>query len=262
MVLWSFVELSFKVPYTQSSRVSPCKKIVTSKFSCLHFSNPTHKTETGTANSWETPNQTTWTDDFQKHWAAVRSYLLHSFLQVHNDAAHFTSHRELFKSKEPKPFPELNWHVFTFFHLILLCRSQTDHCWRWSSAPIFPFEKERTTQHWYDELGVLVTLSWMRLLSLGAGCGGAGLGFMTQLMMNHNWKPRFHGTLVNYSLRPRAPYSHYLGKYRCNWVPETISSSGQCVIYTVKLDERRWKHASLTQEMVLAPYIWTVGGGL
>jgi hypothetical protein len=57
--------------------------------------------------------------------------------------------------------------------------------WRWSSAPILPLEKERSTQHWY-ELGVLVTLSWMRLISLGAGGEGAGLGFMTQLMMNHN----------------------------------------------------------------------------
>jgi hypothetical protein len=43
---------------------------------------------------------------------------------------------------EPKPFPELNWNVFTFFHLIIvLCRSHTDHCWRWSSAPNFSLRK-------------------------------------------------------------------------------------------------------------------------
>ncbi len=142
MVLWYFVELSFKGPYTQPSAYlqrcslcDPAKILFTSKFSCLLFSNSTHKTETGTANRWETPNQTTWTDHFQKHWAAVRSYLLHSFLQVHNNAANFTSHRQLFKYMEPKPFPELNWHVFTFFRLILPCTSHTDNCWRWSPAP-------------------------------------------------------------------------------------------------------------------------------
>jgi hypothetical protein len=78
MVLWCFVELSFKGPYTQPSAYlqrcsvcDPAKMFFTSKFSCLlFFSNATHKTETGTANRWETPNQTTWTDHFQKHWAS------------------------------------------------------------------------------------------------------------------------------------------------------------------------------------------------
>jgi len=34
----------------------------------------------------------------------VRSYLLHSFLQVHSVAAPFTSHRKVCNDAEPKPF--------------------------------------------------------------------------------------------------------------------------------------------------------------
>jgi hypothetical protein len=40
----------------------------------------------------------------QKHWVAIRSYLLHSFLQVHRAAAPFTSHGNLHNYAEPKPF--------------------------------------------------------------------------------------------------------------------------------------------------------------
>jgi hypothetical protein len=39
----------------------------------------------------------------QKHWAAVRSYLVHSFLQVHSAAESFTSHGNLPSYAEPKP---------------------------------------------------------------------------------------------------------------------------------------------------------------
>ncbi len=40
----------------------------------------------------------------QKHWASVRSHLLHCFLQVHNAAAPFTSHGNACNYAEPKPF--------------------------------------------------------------------------------------------------------------------------------------------------------------
>ncbi len=51
----------------------------------------------------------------QKHWASVRSYLLHSFLQVHNCAAPFTSHGNERNYAEPKPFswPELAYVGFS-----------------------------------------------------------------------------------------------------------------------------------------------------
>jgi len=56
----------------------------------------------------------------EKHWAAVRSYLLHSFLEVDNAAAPFTSNCRLYNFAEP------NQHVLTFLHPILLCRIT---CW-------------------------------------------------------------------------------------------------------------------------------------
>jgi hypothetical protein len=40
----------------------------------------------------------------QKHWAAVTSYLLYSFLQVSSTAVPFTSYRNLCNYVEPKPF--------------------------------------------------------------------------------------------------------------------------------------------------------------
>jgi len=61
----------------------------------------------------------------QKHWVAIRSYLLHSFLQVHRAAAApFTSHGNLHNYAEPNHFPEPNQqqHMLDFLHPILLCR--------------------------------------------------------------------------------------------------------------------------------------------
>jgi hypothetical protein len=40
----------------------------------------------------------------QKHWVAVRSYLLHFFLQVYNAAALFTSHGNVRNYAKPKLF--------------------------------------------------------------------------------------------------------------------------------------------------------------
>jgi hypothetical protein len=66
----------------------PAKIFFTSKFSHVLFCNPTHKTEAGAANRWggrlivNHMDESLWWAN-QKHWAAVRSYLLHSFVQVH-----------------------------------------------------------------------------------------------------------------------------------------------------------------------------------
>jgi len=58
----------------------------------------------------------------QKHWPEVRSYLVHSFLQVHIiAAAPCTTHRRVCKYIEPRLFSEPNRHIFsTFLHPILL----------------------------------------------------------------------------------------------------------------------------------------------
>jgi hypothetical protein len=90
------------------SRCDPLKIFFTSKCSYVLFCNPTNKTETGTANRWGTTianhmDQSLWWAD-QKHWEAVRSYLLHSFMQVHSAAARHTSHGTLRNYAEPKPF--------------------------------------------------------------------------------------------------------------------------------------------------------------
>jgi hypothetical protein len=58
----------------------------------------------------------------QKHWAAVRSYLIHSFLEVHNLGAPFTSHCKLCHYAEPKSFSSAKLAYFDFFHLIFICR--------------------------------------------------------------------------------------------------------------------------------------------
>jgi len=58
----------------------------------------------------------------QKHWEAVRSYLVHSFLQVHSAAETFTSHCNLYHCTEPNLFSESNRHMLDFLHALLLCR--------------------------------------------------------------------------------------------------------------------------------------------
>ncbi len=58
-----------------------------------------------------------------KHWARVRSHLLHSFQQVRKVVAPFTSYRKLCNHAEPKPIFLSQIGIFlTFLHLILLCR--------------------------------------------------------------------------------------------------------------------------------------------
>jgi hypothetical protein len=59
----------------------------------------------------------------QKHWAAVRSHLLHSLWQVHVVAAPFTSHPELSNFAELKPF---SWTKL-FFIQLYCARSHVEH---------------------------------------------------------------------------------------------------------------------------------------
>ncbi len=86
----------------------PTKIFLTSKFSCLLFSNPTHKTEMGTANRWELLianhlDQSLWLAN-QKRGKPVISYLLYSSRQVHVFAALFNSLNKLSKYAGEKPF--------------------------------------------------------------------------------------------------------------------------------------------------------------
>jgi hypothetical protein len=52
----------------------------------------------------------------QRYWEALRSYLLHSSLQVKGAVAPFTSHSKVHNSADPKPA------YFTFLHRNVLCR--------------------------------------------------------------------------------------------------------------------------------------------
>jgi hypothetical protein len=107
------------------------KIFFTSEFSYLLFCNPTHKTETGTqqisngglliANHMV---QSLWWAN-QEHWAVVRSYLLHSFLEVHSIGCWLVrlspaiANCTIMLSRNH--FPDLNQHILTSLHPILLC---------------------------------------------------------------------------------------------------------------------------------------------
>jgi hypothetical protein len=97
------------------------KIFFTSKFSYLFFSNPANKTETGTPNRWGTTNSKPPGPiimmDQSETLSAVRSHLLHSFLQVHSVAAPITSYGNLWCGimLSENHFHEPNWHIWTFF---------------------------------------------------------------------------------------------------------------------------------------------------
>jgi hypothetical protein len=65
-------------------------------------------------------------DDNQKHYAAVRSYLLHSFQQVHSIAAAFTISCRLCNYTSQNYFHEPNQHIVTFFIQFYFAGSHTD----------------------------------------------------------------------------------------------------------------------------------------
>jgi hypothetical protein len=90
-----------------------------SKFSCCFFGNPTKKTITRTAQIWglliaNHLYQSLWSTN-QKYWATVRSNLLHSFLEVHNCVAPFTSHGKLHEFGAEKPISWVKPTHFDFF---------------------------------------------------------------------------------------------------------------------------------------------------
>jgi hypothetical protein len=101
----------------------------TSILSDLPFDNPTHKTKTGIANSWGTTNSKTMGTDYydepiKRHYIAVRSYLLHSFLQLHSVVLQcpFSSNHKLCNHAGPQPFSPTQTSIsFTLLRSILMC---------------------------------------------------------------------------------------------------------------------------------------------
>jgi len=89
---------------------------------------------TGTAYTWEILianhlDQSLWSTN-QKYWAAVRSNLLHSFLEVHNHVAPFTNHGKLqeFSAEKPIFWAELaHFDVFTI-NFIVSSQTLSNHC--------------------------------------------------------------------------------------------------------------------------------------
>jgi hypothetical protein len=123
------------------------------------FSNPTHKTETGTANSWETPSKSNHLDQSLSETLSSKSdhiyYTLFCRCTMMLRISQATANCSNIWSQNHQ-FLELNWHVFTFFHLIILLRrSHSHHCWRWSSAPILPFSKRE------NHPTTLVCMNWV-----------------------------------------------------------------------------------------------------
>ncbi len=60
----------------------------------------------------------------QKYWAAVKSNLLHFFLEVHTCVAHFTSHGKLHEFGAEKP---ISWAKQTYFDLFTINCSVWSH---------------------------------------------------------------------------------------------------------------------------------------
>ncbi len=67
----------------------------------------------------------------QKYWAAVKSYLLHSFLQVHRVDVRFTSYGQMMQWCWAQTKFLNQTGIFWFFFIqFFLCN--TEHCWRCS----------------------------------------------------------------------------------------------------------------------------------
>ncbi len=109
------VTLDFFFPSTLLEHLQQCwvsdpeKIYFTSNITYVIFCSPIHITETLTANRWGTSNrnhldESLWWTNQKQHWAAIRSYLSHSFLHVHTAAVPFTSHGNVRNYAEPKPF--------------------------------------------------------------------------------------------------------------------------------------------------------------
>ncbi len=103
------------------------KIFFTSKFCYVLFCNPTHKTETRTANRWGTTNSKPPGPIIMMRQSETLScswiIFITLFFQVQSAAVPFTSYGQPAPlCCEQNHFPEPNRHVLDFLHLILLCR--------------------------------------------------------------------------------------------------------------------------------------------
>ncbi len=97
------------------------KLILNVRIQAIFFGNPTNKTVNRTALMWglliaNHLDQSLWSTN-QKYWAVVRSNLLHSFLEVHNYVAPFTSHSKLHEFGAEKP---ISWAKPAHFHFLTI----------------------------------------------------------------------------------------------------------------------------------------------
>jgi hypothetical protein len=91
----------------------------------------------------------------QKHWAAVRSYLSHSFLQLNSAAEPFTSHGAIYA--EPQPFSSVKPAYVQFASSIFTVQ---DH------IPSAPTDALRSLLYWQ----LFANLVWGIKFSLEAPC--------------------------------------------------------------------------------------------
>jgi len=96
----------------------PAKYIFTCKFSYLFFCNPTHKTETGTANRWETTNSKPPGQIIMMGQSETLSSSQIITLLLFSAGGLLTSHHKVYNYAEPNYFPDPNRHVLTFLHPI------------------------------------------------------------------------------------------------------------------------------------------------
>jgi len=99
--------------------------------SILTFLQPTHQTEMGTAYMWGTTNSKSLGPIIMMCQSETlrRSQIMFTTLcsasaqlQEHSIAVPFTSQRKLYIMLCQNQFPELNRHILTFLHLIMLSR--------------------------------------------------------------------------------------------------------------------------------------------
>jgi hypothetical protein len=88
----------------------------------------------------------------QKHWVAVRSYLLYSFLQVHNGAEPFTSHGNLSNYTEPKPFSGVKPAYVRFSSSIFSVQDRILTTAGDALTPLSHLARVNQHPHWYLHL--------------------------------------------------------------------------------------------------------------
>ncbi len=105
----------------------PAKMFLTFKFSCLLLCQPNYKTERGTTNMWKLLIANHLDQSLclanQKQGALIRPYLLHSSLVCAQiSCAFYQPWQTVHGMQEQNRFAELNQHILTFLHLILMSR--------------------------------------------------------------------------------------------------------------------------------------------